>query len=316
MKEIKESVVYSKLSLHDFREYGIEIPLLGNRVLETAEYFDISSTSFPMITMDDLELAHDQEFIQRMKSDPERLVEETYELLKSDGQFHRYNPDKAIKPLSDFIEKAMSNVSGTYFASRKALEKKFCYHLGGGMHHAMSFRPGGFCMFNDLIVSARKLQKEEAVGKIGIIDLDCHKGDGTAEITRNDDSIATFSIHMAKGWPLDGNPSGPSFIPSTIDVPVNLEDDYLLLLKNGINRFLEDEFDICFVVHGVDVWEHDALESSKQIMLTKDQILERDLFVYQSLKERKIPQAWCLGGGYGPGVSQLYIQFLKTVFNE
>ena len=54
-------------------------------------------------------------------------------------------------------------------------------------------------------------------------------------------------------------------------------------------------------------------KKSSGIKLSTAEVLERDLFVYSALKSLDIPQAWCLGGGYGKGVSDLYLQFLLAV---
>lgn len=317
---MKNQIVYNLKSTHKFYEYGIEIPLLNERVEETVswlkENFDTAESEFLGASLEDLAFAHDRSFIERILSEPVKLVEQTYELVNSDGSYNRYVPANAVKPLTDFIEKAKIHVMGTYLAACNSLETKFCYHLGGGMHHAMSSRPGGFCMFNDLVIAIRKLQQEGKVKTAAIIDIDCHKGDGPAEITKNDSSIKTFSIHMKNGWPLDSDTNSDSFIPSDMDIPVENSKNYLQQLEDGLTHFLKEHsnLDIALVVHGVDVWENDILPSSAGIKLTSAEVLTRDMIVFETLKDLGIAQAWCLGGGYGPGVSDLYIQFLKKVF--
>ena len=72
------------------------------------------------------------------------------------------------------------------------------------MHHAQRAYGDGFCIVNDIVIAIRKLQAEGLVRTAWVIDIDAHKGDGTAAITLGDDSIITLSIHMAQGWPLDG----------------------------------------------------------------------------------------------------------------
>ena len=265
-----------------------------------------------------MKLAHLDEFINRINFDPDKLVQETYELIDKNGDYNRYDPNSSTRPLIDFVTKARIHVQGTYLAAKKSLENHFCYHLGGGMHHAMSSRPGGFCMFNDIVIAIRKLQKEKMISRTAVIDLDCHKGDGAAEITKDDSSIKTFSIHMQDGWPLVMDALSESLIPSDLDVPISVDnsENYLKVLKENLDLFLKKKFDLVLVVHGVDVWEHDALPSSDGIKLSKEDILKRDTYVYQLVKEQGIPQAWCLGGGYGSGVSELYLQFLRMVANN
>lgn len=308
-----KNILYLKDSTHVFTDYGIEIPLLNERVMEVVDYYKLTSKTLNPIEIDDLKLAHDEQFIEALENSPKDLVLKTYELQSSDGSYHRYNPKNATYPLVELIRKARVHVAGTFYAAKKSLETSFYYHLGGGMHHAMSMRPGGFCMFNDIVISIRKLQKEKMIKKAAIIDLDCHKGDGTAQITHGDESIKTFSIHMKNGWPLDDPSNKLSFTPSDVDVPIENFDDYNKKLKEALDKFSLDGVDLVLVVHGVDVWEMDALESSNKIKLNKKEILERDLYVYNFIKNSKLPQAWCLGGGYGKGVSDLYIQFLNSI---
>jgi acetoin utilization deacetylase AcuC-like enzyme len=320
---VDKRVIYNLGLLHHYEEYGIEIPLLDQRVLKTIsnlkENFNLHESFFCPVTIKDLSLAHSDKFLNRLEQDPNGVVLDTYELINQDGSYNRYKPSSATKPLSDFIDKAKGHVYGTYLAAVRALDLGFAYHLGGGMHHAMSMRPGGFCMFNDLIITARKLQKEFYVNKVLIIDLDCHKGDGTAEISYGDDSIFTFSIHMQDGWPLNSNKYdrdgnlNPSFITSDCDVSVENSKNYLSQLKLALEVIDITNFDIALVVHGVDVYAGDTLESSKGIRLSKEEILERDLYVYDYLKNENLSQAWCQGGGYGDKIHELYIQFLERV---
>ncbi len=315
----KNFVIYTSLSLQSYEEYGIGIPMRNDRVtipFENAQRkFGITETDqdkYHNLSKDDLKLCHTKEYIKEVKEDPDSVVLKTYELVRSDGSFNRYDPKSATRPLSDFIDKAMVHVNGTYLSCRRALDNQFCYHLGGGMHHAMSDRPGGFCMFNDMVLSIRKLQSQKIIKKAMIIDMDAHKGDGTAEISFGDETIKTYSIHMKDGWPLDGDKTSKSFTPSDLDVGVLLSDDYLKKFKESVSEFIESvgEVDLCIVVHGADVYEYDELESANQIQLSLDDVLKRDSFIFQLLREKNIPQAWVMAGGYGRRTHEVFWQFL------
>ncbi len=321
-----KNLIYNLNSLHDFQDYGIDIPLLNTRVQSTLEYLkdkiNLIESEYPNISKEDLALAHNEDFIKKVLNNPDDVVLETYELVDNKGNYNRYNPNLRKKPLNDFVKKAKLHIAGTYLTCEMALKYKFAYHLGGGMHHAMSFKPGGFCMFNDLVISLRKLQKEKKIKQAIIIDLDCHKGDGSAEILKKDPTITTLSIHMKNGWPLDAEgvlkdgSVNPSFIPSDYDIPIDEKDDYLHNLKTKLEEIDFSLYDLALVVHGADVYEKDILESSSGIKLSKDEVLERDLLVYRLLSESKIPQAWCLGGGYGPNTFEIYVQFLKISLSK
>jgi acetoin utilization deacetylase AcuC-like enzyme len=46
------------------------------------------------------------------------------------------------------------------------------------------------------------------VGRILVVDLDVHQGDGTAEILMGEERVTTFSMHAQKNYPVRKVPSG------------------------------------------------------------------------------------------------------------
>ena len=71
--------------------------------------------------------------------------------------------------------------------------------------------------------------------------------------------------------------------------------------------------DLAIVVSGVDPYEKDELPSANELKLSLAQMKERDLLVYRFLKERKIPGAYLMAGGYGEKSWEAYSQFLEWV---
>ena len=206
-----------------------------------------------------------------------------------------------------------------------ALKKNFSFFFGGGMHHAKKNYGEGFCIINDIVIAIKKLQANNKIKTAWIIDVDAHKGDGTAELTEHDDTIITLSIHMAKGWPLNSpkfNKAGiinPSFIPSNIDIPVakNENDKYLEKLKKGLLKLEKyPKPGIAIIVLGSDPYEKDQLESSKDLKLTLRQMKNRDLLIYNFLKAHNLPQAYLMAGGYGEYSWEVYAQFLSNVLKN
>ena len=316
--DINRYLTFISGTLHSYQEYGIEIPMMNSRVTKTLESIEKEFGHIRPLKITQYEkakelisLAHSKEYLSELERDPKSVVLKTYELINEYGQYVRYNPKNASKPLEDFITKAYLHVLGSYESCLKALENDFCYHLGGGMHHAMSDSPGGFCMFNDIVSSIRMLQRNKRIQNAAVIDMDAHKGDGTAEITEGDISIRTYSIHMKNGWPLDGT-SPRSEICSDCDVGINLEDDYISIHQSSLSRFLEEsDIDFAFVIHGGDVYKDDSLESSSGIQLNLLECLQRDQLTFEMLRERNIPQSWAMAGGYGEKSHKVFTQFLK-----
>lgn len=95
--------------------------------------------------------------------------------------------------------------SNAYKAARGAVEcaysgaqwllngSKFCYALVRPPgHHAESHFFGGFCYFNSSAVAAHFLSK---YGKVAVLDLDYHHGNGTQNIFYKRADVLTVSIH-------------------------------------------------------------------------------------------------------------------------
>lgn len=64
-----------------------------------------------------------------------------------------------------------------------------------GHHSGAKNTINGFCIFNNIAIGARYLQKRYAVKKVLILDYDVHQGDGTHHIFREDPNILFISVH-------------------------------------------------------------------------------------------------------------------------
>lgn len=313
-------------------EFGIEIPVLASRAAMTFEFlkshkilgahsdkWHISKID-EQITKDDLLRVHAKDYVDRLYSrELKQEIIRTFELIDDQGNYYRYNPANAALPLTRLFDRTITTVASTVQSCRVALEKKFCFAFRGGMHHAQKDYGAGFCPLNDIVIAIRKLQAENRIQTAWVIDVDAHKGDGTAALTRDDDSIATLSIHMAHGWPLDaetydkaGN-FNPSFTPSNIDIPMARGEDafYVPRLEEGLNK-IDQMFkpDLAIVVSGSDPYQEDELPSTSDLKLSLEQLAQRDLLVYNYLSERDIPRSYLMAGGYGENCWKVYAQFL------
>ncbi len=319
-------------------EFGIQIPVLASRTEKAFEFLKSHELLGPkidrwhipkieeQITKEDVLRVHSSEYVEKLYSaELEKEIIRTFELIDEQGHYYRYAPDTATLPLTYLFDRTLATVASTMQCCRVALEKNFCFAFRGGMHHAQYGYGAGFCPINDIVIAIRKLQAENRIRTAWVIDTDAHKGDGTAALTQGDTTITTLSIHMAHGWPLDGEKYdqagnlNPSFIDSDIDIPMAPGEDHLYVsrLQEGLNKLEHiSQPDLAVVVSGADPYEKDELPSTADIKLTLAQMKQRDLLVYGFLKDRKIPGAYLMAGGYGESSWQVYTQFLELALSD
>ena len=190
------------------------------------------------------------------------------------------------------VARSRASVFGTVAAAREALRDGFGGNLAGGTHHAFADHGNGFCVFNDIAVAARALQREGLIDRAVIVDLDVHQGDGTASIFADDESVFTFSMHGAKNFPFHKERSRLD-----IELPDHCGDtEYLEQLERHLPRVLDAaRAQILFFQAGVDPLAEDALG---RLDLTLEGLRRRDRLVLQAARARGLPLVLTLGGGY------------------
>jgi acetoin utilization deacetylase AcuC-like enzyme len=71
-------------------------------------------------------------------------------------------------------------------------------------HHARPGNAMGFCVFNNVAIAARYLQKRRGMERVLIVDWDVHHGNGTQEAFYDDPSVLYVSIHRYPFYPGTG----------------------------------------------------------------------------------------------------------------
>ncbi|MEO0091980.1 MAG: histone deacetylase [candidate division WOR-3 bacterium] len=195
-------------------------------------------------------------------------------------------------PLStEIINAYFLHAEGTILTCKQALKNGVSVHIGGGFHHAFADHAEGFCYINDIAVGIRKMQALKKIERAAVIDCDLHQGNGTANIFKKDPTVFTFSIHQEHLYP----------IKEQSDWDIGLDDytgddEYLSHLRHAVNKILsEHKPELVVYVAGADPFYLDQLGS---LRLTKEGLKKRDEIVIKNCREKNIPVAVTLAGGY------------------
>ncbi len=71
-------------------------------------------------------------------------------------------------------------------------------------HHALKEAAMGFCLFNNVAVGTRYIQKKYGLPKVLIVDWDVHHGNGTQDVFYDDSTVLFFSVHQYPFYPGSG----------------------------------------------------------------------------------------------------------------
>lgn len=253
--------------------------LLYEGTLSTGNFFEPEPCSEEIITA-----VHDSRYLEKLK---------TLSLSKSEIRRTGF-------PLSkELVEREIQIMNGSVMASLCALQDGIGMNIAGGTHHAFKDRGEGFCLLNDIAISAKFLLTQEGIDKVLVVDLDVHQGNGTASIFENDPEVFTFSMHGKHNYPMHKE-------QSDLDVPLEDHTDdqsYLSLLENHLPKVLaEVEPDFIIYQSGVDILATDKLG---RLGMTIQGCKERDKLVLSQAEKNKIPIMCCMGGGYSLKISDI-----------
>jgi acetoin utilization protein AcuC len=136
---------------------------------------------------EDLMLVHSQEYVQMIKMQCE-----------TGTGYLDYGDTPARKGV---YEASCAKVGGSILGADLIMrgEVEHAFNVGGGLHHATRNSAAGFCVFNDVAIAARHLQQRHGLGRIAIVDVDGHHGDGT-QWTFYKEPTLTISLHRYGGF--------------------------------------------------------------------------------------------------------------------
>ena len=246
----------------------------------------------PAATDAEILLAHDADYLDRVQSGRLSIQE-----IRRIG--FPWSPE--------MVERSRRSSGASICAARTALSEGVSANLAGGTHHAGIAHGEGYCVFNDSPIAARVMQQEGRVSRVLVVDCDVHQGNGTAEITRGDDTIFAFSIHGERNYP---------FRKVASDLDIGLPDGtgdsaYLDMLEIALERaFYLAQPDLVLYVSGADPFSGDKLG---KLSLSKAGLAARDDMVFGTCFAERVPVAVSMAGGYAALVEDIVDIHVETI---
>ncbi|NOZ90227.1 MAG: histone deacetylase [Epsilonproteobacteria bacterium] len=278
---------------------------------------------------DDIYLKHDTgighpESIDRLKSinkrveplknnliqiSPRFAIEEQIELIHHPSQIKEVKIHSQIeKPIDADTVLSKESYNSALKAVGAGLEaidgikagkfqRAFCAVRPPG-HHATPTKSMGFCLFNNIAITARYAQ-QNGYKKVMIIDFDVHHGNGTQDAFYADDTVFYFSSHQAFAYPGTGEESqvglgkGVGYTANHPLMPNSTDSEILDIYQNDLPKSYEFfQPDIILVSAGYDLHESDPLA---MLDVTSEGIRQ---IVREILKLGDKPVVFMLEGGY------------------
>ncbi|MGD8546000.1 MAG: hypothetical protein PVH12_07480 [Candidatus Bathyarchaeota archaeon] len=246
-----------KLKKYDF---GPGHPFRGDRFENFFAYFQQKigqSERFQIIindegaSDDDLYLWHEEDYIRTMQKASAGITPQN---------LHRFISPDNVNPLTrqfpcGIEEAARVVVKNSMMACELVEERNYekAVSIGGGLHHARPRYGEGFCVYNDVVISAKHLIKKYNLKRILILDTDAHAGNGTSEAFYSDPRVLFIDIHQKYIYPGTGYLNeigvgeGEGFTVN-IPLPAYASDNAYKLIFDEIVYPLAKEFDPQFII--------------------------------------------------------------------
>ena len=252
--------------------------ILLNKLKDSEQFHMFAIREPRQISKDSLLLAHDSTY-----------VDEFLEQKLSDKEMRRIG----LTPWTPkMIDRTLCLTGGALEATIHAVEYGgITGNMAGGTHHAHRDFGSGYCIFNDLAISAMYAIEKLGVKRVAILDLDVHQGDGTATILSNEARTRTISVHCSTNFPFRKS-------ISDFDLPVEPkagDELFMEKVREAVELCLDFQPDLVLYQAGVDGLEQDHLG---KLCVTREGMQERNQYVFEKMLQNRIPTVIFMGGGY------------------
>jgi acetoin utilization deacetylase AcuC-like enzyme len=254
---------------------------------------DVTLATPPPVTEADLFRVHTAEYIAAIRSgEPHTLAE---------SQKFPWSPQ--------LFPSVCLTSGGCLAAARQALLDGASAALVSGFHHACADHGEGFCTFNGLVVTADALLATGEAHRIAVLDMDLHYGNGTAQLAAGRPHIFAVSIYGNDYWANvpyrdvtvrrheDGENHRSHALPARCDRTTMLQ-----ILDAALPAIAAWKPELLLYQAGADPYFEDPFSP---LALDADDLHARDSRVFEFSRQRGIPIAWVLAGGYTRDITKI-----------
>lgn len=267
--------------------------------------------TFSAASREDLLRVHQAGYLDLLEAEQRPLDAHEYQLLSTG--------DTVISRHSLEIAKLASGaaIAGVDAVMQNQSKSAFALVRPPG-HHATRDRGMGFCIYNHVAVAARYAQKQYAVRRILIVDIDVHHGNGTQDIFDQDDSVFYFSAHQHPLYPGSGRPAeaghgkGKDYTMN-IDLPPGSDESILLSALSAQLAPAMQQFkpQLVLVSAGLDTYHGDLLGGLRYSEAGYAAIAQALANLANQYAQGRT--VWVLEGGYVPGNNALAVESILQV---
>ncbi|MHA2142667.1 MAG: acetoin utilization protein AcuC [Candidatus Thorarchaeota archaeon] len=275
---------------------------------------DVTLIEPALPTREDLEIFHSPEYIDAV-----------IESGTTQNSRPEYGLGTIDNPVFPNLYDAAARYVGATFDAMKAMMKgaSKAFAISGGLHHAHEGMASGFCIFNDVVIAAKHLQKHRS-SRILYLDIDAHHGDGVQKAFYDSKDVLTISIHQHGNTLFPGtgfvheSGSGEG-MGHAVNIPLLPGAGSAELMQSldeiVIPLFDAYEPDLLITQLGVDAHFLDPLAQLSYSTSGYEYVLSK----LNELAEKKCKIGWLAvgGGGYHPvNVARLWSLFLSSMLNK
>ena len=125
-------------------------------------------------------------------------------------------------------------------------------------HHAGRDFLGGFCYFNNIAIAVKAAQEYHGIGRVLIVDIDCHHGNGTQDIFLGDSKVMYISLHQSPLYPGIGKHSEKNCLNYPLPIGTT-GGEYLKVLSIALEKASVFSPELIGVSSGFDAYKYDPI---------------------------------------------------------